>query len=133
MLCDVTGFDTRFALWPLLVGRAIDGAIEWRLTLRGFHHVLFNLLFHFRNCMSQILLAGKSDLRTCAPRIAPPTLIGWGERDHTCPRRTFDLLRSLLPSAPTHVAKAGSHDWLITNPDEFCDALETFEASIGRP
>lgn len=132
-LCDVTGFDTRFSLWPMIVGRAIDGAIEWRLTLRGLHHVLFNLFFHFRNCMSQILLAGKSDLRAIALRIALPTLIGWGERDHTCPRRTFDLLGSLLPNALTHTSHLGSHDWLITDPEDFCDALETFEATLGNP
>lgn len=123
VLCDVTGADTRFALWPMLVGRAIDAAIEWKLTLTGFHHVAFNLLFHFRNCFSQIRLAAKSDIRAAAPKIETPTLIAWGRRDHTCPSRCAELIESLVRNSQCHVSSRGSHDWLITHPDAFVAAL----------
>lgn len=124
VLVDVTGADTRFSVWPLLVGRAIDAAIEWKLTLTGFHHVAFNLLFHFRNAFNQIRLAGQVDIRDDARAIKCPTLIAWGARDHTCPARCFELLKSLLPQSRQHVARDGSHDWLITHAGAFVQVLD---------
>lgn len=130
VLCDVTGADERFSLWPMLVGRAIDAAIEWKLTLTGFHHVVFNLLFHFRNCFNQIRLAAKSDMRDAARRIETPTLIAWGERDHTCPVRCGQLIESLVRDAHRHVLPHGSHDWLITHPAAFVEVLTDYLDSL---
>jgi pimeloyl-ACP methyl ester carboxylesterase len=126
VLCDSTGADLRLSLLRVLLGRVIDSAIEWRLTVLRFHHALYNLIFHTRNCLRQVYLAARYDARETARTIAIPVLIAWGARDHTFPPACGRLLTDCVERSMLEVFDRGSHDWLITHPSEFVDVLSRF-------
>ena len=54
-----------------------------------------------------------------------PTLIAWGRRDHTLPLSEANEYARVLQRAKTYVS-SGSHDWLITQPEEFFGVLRDF-------
>jgi pimeloyl-ACP methyl ester carboxylesterase len=130
VLADTIGFDVSFSLPRVLAGRAIDALREMPLSVWGSHQPLYNLRHHRRNCLNQIRLAAKSDLRPIARRVGTPTLLAWGADDRTMPMRCLRLLEELMPHAKVYVSRTGSHDWLITHADEFVAALEKFLGAI---
>jgi pimeloyl-ACP methyl ester carboxylesterase len=115
----------------VLVGRAIDSVLEAPLTVRAFHHVLYNLLFHTRNMLNQIWLAAKSDIVSDAAQMRTPTLVAWGRHDHTMPQRCAELLLRLIPGATLHVSPTGSHDWIVDEPNAFADAITKSTSGEG--
>jgi pimeloyl-ACP methyl ester carboxylesterase len=123
VVVDTVGADVARSLLRVLVGRAIDAVLEAPLTVRAFHHVLYNLVFHTRNMLNQIRLAAKSNVVDLAARVRAPTLLAWGGHDHTMPPRCADLLMRHVPKAELHVSPTGSHDWIVDEPDRFADAL----------
>lgn len=126
VLVDTVGADSAKSLLRVLAGRALDALIETRLTFWGFHHILFNVFRHWRNFWNQVWLAVRYDATAYAPRTSTPTLIAWGRRDHTMPLRGAQRLNQAMPNAKLHVSPTGSHDWLITNPEEFTSLLGQF-------
>jgi pimeloyl-ACP methyl ester carboxylesterase len=58
-----------------------------------------------------------------------PTLLAWGEHDHTMPPDCAWRLARRLPRAQVHIGP-GSHDWLIARPDAFTRALLGFHQSV---
>jgi pimeloyl-ACP methyl ester carboxylesterase len=126
ILADSIGADQLFSLPRVFLGRAIDAALEFRLTVTGFHHVLYNLFAHPRNFFSQVSLSAETDIIAPARRVTAPTLIAWGARDNTMPLRCGVLLHQTIAGSKIHVAPTGSHDWLITNATEFAAAVREF-------
>lgn len=126
VVVDSVGADSAQSLLRVLGGRALDAVLEARLTFWGFHHILHNVFRHWRNFWNQVWLAVRYDATAYASRTATPTLIAWGRRDHTMPLRGAHTLDRAMPNAKVHVSPTGSHDWLITNPEEFTDALRAF-------
>ena len=126
VLSGSVGADERPSYFRVLLGRALDAFLEPWLSLTGWHHLAYNALLHTRNFFGQVKASIKTDLRPYAPRVAAPVLLAWGRRDHTMPLRCARALQALLPRASLHVAHGGSHDWIITNPDEFAAAVERF-------
>jgi pimeloyl-ACP methyl ester carboxylesterase len=129
LLADPVGLHRSLSLSRVLAGRAIDAVREMPLSIWGFRQPLFNLLHHTRNCLNQIWLAAKSDLRDAASQVRAPTLLAWGANDRTMPLRCLRLAESLMPHARVYVSRSGSHDWLITHADEFTAALGAFLAA----
>jgi pimeloyl-ACP methyl ester carboxylesterase len=127
VLADTVGADVSGSLWRVLVGRAVDALIEYSLSLRAWHHPASILLRHTRNCLRQVMLATRP-YDVLAPRVAAPTLLAWGRRDHTMPLRCALRLRELIPDAELYVSAGGSHDWLITHASEFAAAFADFLA-----
>jgi pimeloyl-ACP methyl ester carboxylesterase len=115
----------------VLLGRWVDAMLELRLSLTGWHHLFYNLLLHTRNFLGQIDASIRQDLRPYARRVAVPTLVAWGARDHTMPPRCARVLEKLLPRPHVHVAPTGSHDWIITHPDEFAEAVASFASATA--
>lgn len=126
VIVDSVGAERSNSLLRVLAGRALDALIELRLTVWGFHHILFNALRHWRNFWNQVWLAVRHDATGHASRAKAPTLVAWGRRDHTMPVSGRDALAYVLPAATTYTSPTGSHDWLITNPEEFAAALGSF-------
>jgi pimeloyl-ACP methyl ester carboxylesterase len=126
VLADGVGADESPSYFRVLLGRALDAFLEPWLSLTGWHHLFYNLLFHTRNFLGQIKASIKTDLRPYARRVTVPTLIAWGAHDHTMPPRCADVLQKLLPRPSLHVSPTGSHDWIITHPDEFAAAVSAF-------
>lgn len=108
----------------ILVGRIIDAFIEWRLTLWGFTHLIWNLIFHMPNFIFQIKESAKTNLLDVASKIRTPTLILWGKRDHTIPLENGIKLHSVIPGSEIYISEKGSHDWIITNAEEAAEVLE---------
>jgi pimeloyl-ACP methyl ester carboxylesterase len=129
ILADTVGLDTSMSLSRVLAGRAVDGLREMPLSIWGFHQPLFNLIHHTRNCLNQVWLAAKSDLREIAGLVRVPALLAWGANDRTMPLRCLRLAEALMPQAQVYVSRSGSHDWLITHANEFVEALEAFLAA----
>jgi pimeloyl-ACP methyl ester carboxylesterase len=123
ILTDTIGADRSRSLLRVFAGRAIDAALEYRLTLSAFHHIVYNAIFHTRNFYNQVLLSARTDITGVARELRVPTLLMWGRRDHTMPLRCGELLERSIPSSRLHVSPGGSHDWLITNAEEFTQAL----------
>ena len=126
VLADTVGADASPSYFRVLLGRALDALLEPKLSLTGWHHLACNALFHTRNFFGQVKLSIQTDLRPYAPRVSVPALLAWGARDNTMPIRCAHALAPLLPRATLHVCPTGSHDWIITHPDEFAFAVEAF-------
>lgn len=122
VLADTIGVRPQKALRTLL-GRALDALIEFKFTLWASFHLLFNLLFHPRNFFFQVRMAIREDLRPVIRRVHVPALILWGQRDHTMPLALSQKLQEMLPQACLFRSPRGSHDWILTNPQEFSDVL----------
>jgi pimeloyl-ACP methyl ester carboxylesterase len=116
---------------PVLLGRALDGLIEWKLSLRAIHHPFVNLFIHPRNLLRQIALSAETDLRGVAAALRVPTLIAWGRRDHTMPLESGRMLHRLITGSRLHVCQAGSHDWIVDHAEEFAQMIERFSSSCG--
>ena len=126
VLVDAVGFEPDPSLLRVLAGRALDAAIEWKLSLWGFHHVLFNAAVHARNFFGQIRAAAGPRLVRYARENRVPTLLAWGGQDHTMPlEHAREALRA-FPNAEMYVCEVGSHDWLITHAEEFAAAVGRF-------
>ena len=90
------------ACWPTpLLGRTQDAAVEEpRLILPVAPHLLANLLRHPRNWLYHAFrLAADTEPWEVAPRIAAPTLIAWGVRDHTFPPQCAERFRDAIPDS----------------------------------
>ena len=131
VLADPIGADRARSIVRVFVARGIDAALELRLTLGGWHHVVYNALFHPRNFFTQIRLSVETDITPVAAAVAAPVLLGWGARDHTMPfPQCPDILLPAFPDARLYVSAAGSHDWNVDRPAEFAAAVTQFIAAL---
>ncbi|WNG49694.1 alpha/beta hydrolase [Archangium minus] len=113
---------------PRVVGaRMVDAFLEWGLNLRAWWHIVYNALRHPRSFFHQVKVGSLAALLRHAPQVRRPTLLAWGRRDHTMPLSCADRLRERMPRAQVYVG-SGSHDWLITDSQEFTRAVLAFAA-----
>ncbi|MBV9120033.1 MAG: alpha/beta fold hydrolase, partial [Chloroflexi bacterium] len=75
----------RQRLGDVLAGRGRDGVIEWKLTVSGFHHPVFNIVRHGRNFWALVRNSASDSMLASVGNIGVPTLVCWGTRDHTMP------------------------------------------------
>jgi pimeloyl-ACP methyl ester carboxylesterase len=132
VLADSVGGDVSPSLPRALLGRAIDAVLEPRLTLFGWHHVLYNAFFHPATTMAQVWISVHEDLRRYAAAAKVPALVAWGARDHTIPPRCAAALRDAIPNAELYVSPRGSHDWLLDRAEEFTAVLRDFVRRTGE-
>lgn len=127
VLADPIGADRSSSILRVFVARAIDAALELRLTLAGWHHVVYNALFHPRNFFTQVRLSVEVDITPVAAAVEAPVLLGWGANDHTMPfPHCPEILLPAFPDARLYVSRAGSHDWNVDLPAEFAAAVAQF-------
>jgi pimeloyl-ACP methyl ester carboxylesterase len=126
VLNDTVGFDETCSLLRVLAMRALDAAIEWRLSLTKGHQPFFNLFSHPRNLLHQIWISATDDLSAIASHVQTPTLLAWGRLDHTMPLRCMARAKSLLRDAREYISERGSHDWAVEFPTEFAAAVAAF-------
>ncbi len=132
VLADAIGARRSRSLLRVLVARAVDAALEPRLSARGWPDVAWNLLFHMGSFLHQVRLAARADVLQHAPAVVAPTLVAWGRRDHTMPLVCSARLRAVIPGSRLHLSK-GSHDHCITHADEFARAVTKFVESEAVP
>jgi pimeloyl-ACP methyl ester carboxylesterase len=133
VLADSVG-ARRGANWATLAaGRFLDGLFEEsRLNLPLGLHAIAGLFHHPRNWLYHAFyLAAEDEPLEVAPRIEAPTLLAWGRRDHTFPPACAERLRAAIPGSRIAWSERGSHDWLITRPREFADAVVSFARELG--
>lgn len=127
VLVGSVGFDEAHSLAGVLLRRGVDTFLEPGLSAWGWPHVLSNAVWHTRNALRQTRMAATTDLTAVAPRVRTPTLLAWGALDHTMPAwRCPALAHRLIPGSRLYLSPGTSHDWLITNPDEFAAVVKTF-------
>jgi pimeloyl-ACP methyl ester carboxylesterase len=126
VLVGAVGADPSPSMLRVLLGRSVDAVLEPRLTVFGWHHVIYNSLAFTRDFFGQVWKSVYADLTPYALRVRAPTLLAWGARDHTIPPRCADVLRELIPNSIKYVSREGSHDWLIDRAPEFAAALGRF-------
>lgn len=117
ILADTIGVEER-GYFETLWGRVVDGFIEWKLTLWGFHHLLWNFIVHMPNFLYQIRASMRTNIFQTAKSLTVPVLILWGKRDHTIPLFLGQKLHAGLPHSRLYISFEGSHDWPITHADE---------------
>jgi pimeloyl-ACP methyl ester carboxylesterase len=126
VLADSIGALPAKSLPHVLLGRALDGLIEWKLSLRALHHPIYNMLFHTRSLFRQINLAARTDVREIASQVHVATLIAWGARDHTMPPQCAARLKQAMPVSTLYVSESGSHDWIVDRAEEFANTVDAF-------
>lgn len=125
VVVDGTGTGPHPSL-RVFLGGLFDLALDITLVLRAWHHVVGNLLVHTANFWRQIRDGLKGDVRADAARVSVPVLVAWGRRDHTFPPRCAREYARCLPDAQVYLSPSGSHDWLISQADEFADVVTAF-------
>ncbi|MFZ5561877.1 MAG: alpha/beta fold hydrolase [Pseudomonadota bacterium] len=123
VLADSSGGHPPAPLLAVLAARALDGLLEWRLTLAGAPALLANLRRHRRSFLRHLRDSREDALLLQAPQVSCPVLLAWGGRDHTMPLASARRFLAALPAARLLVLPDGSHDWLIEYPQAFAHAL----------
>lgn len=133
VLADSVGARPGATWWTLALGRLRDGTFEEaRLNLPLGPQALAGLFRHPRNWLYHAFrLAPEDEPLEVAPRITAPTLLAWGRRDHTFPPDCAERLCAAIPDCRIAWSEKGSHDWLITRPREFADAVAGFAREQG--
>jgi pimeloyl-ACP methyl ester carboxylesterase len=133
VLVDSVGARPGATWMTLLKGRLLDGAVEEsQLNLPLSPQMIANLIRHTRNCLYHaFFLAEVTEPLEVAPRIVAPTLIAWGRRDQTFPPECAERFRAAIPDSRVFWSE-GSHDWLITRPREFADAVAAFARELEK-
>ena len=126
VLADSVGADRSRSLVRILAGRALDALLEPVLSITRGHHVILNVLRHWRNFWRQVLACAKYDAEPAARAVSQPTLLAWGRHDHTMSLRSLHVFEEQFPRSVTYLSEKGSHDWLITNAEEFAEAVLQF-------
>lgn len=119
---------------PLAVvaARARDALGELSFSLCVTPHLVMNALRHRRTFVDHVRAAARVDVASAARDLRLPTLLAWGDRDHTVPLACASRLGREIPGAKL-VVGSGSHDWIVTAPDAFAAALRRFaEVPIRR-
>jgi pimeloyl-ACP methyl ester carboxylesterase len=132
ILADAVGAYPGANWFKLLIGRTRDAvAEEAGLALPLGPHLLANLILHPKNWLYHAFqLAFSTEPLELAPRIKAPTLLAWGRRDHTFPPACAERYHAAIPRSRIAWSPA-SHDWLITNPAEFAEAVAGFASAVG--
>ena len=132
VMADSVGGLPGATWWSLLKGRLRDGMTEEsRLNLPLTPHIIANFVRHTRNCLYHAFwLAADTEPLEAAPRIAAPTLLAWGRRDHTFPPHCAERFQAAIRDSRIAWSDA-SHDWLILHPREFADAVAAFAREWG--
>jgi pimeloyl-ACP methyl ester carboxylesterase len=114
------------------MGRLLDGTFhEARINLPLAPHFLGNLVRHPINWVDHALrLASSTEPLEVAHRVAVPTLIAWGKKDHTFPPECAERLDRAIPRSRIAWSES-SHDWLILHPNEFAAAVVGFAREEG--
>lgn len=133
VLADSVGARPGATWLTLALGRIRDGTFEEpRLNLPLGPQAIAGLVRHPRNWLYHAFrLAADDEPLKVAPRIAAPTLLAWGRRDHTFPPDCAERFRAAIPDSRIVWSERGSHDWLITRPREFADAVAAFARELG--
>lgn len=122
ILADSTGLRKQGYL-RTLIGRILDAIIEVKFTFWSGFHLFTNFIFHRRNFLSQIKAIYDLESIGDVARIHSRTLIAWGKKDHTIPLNLAWGLKRKLINAELYISPNGSHDWVLTQPDEFVTAV----------
>lgn len=132
VLADSVGARPGATWWKLAIGRLRDGTFEEpRLNLPLTPHMVMDLWKHTRNFLDHaFVLASQTQPLDVSPRIKVPTLIAWGRRDHTFPPDCAERFHAAIPNSRIVWNKA-SHDWLITDPKAFAEAVAGFAATLA--
>lgn len=125
VLVDTVGARASASPIGVIGGRTIDASLEMGLNLVAWKHVVYNLTYHHRTFKHQLRAAITANLLPYASQIEAPTLLAWGRQDWTMPLDCALRLQALIPWSELYVSDA-SHDWLITEPDEFARAVSRF-------
>jgi pimeloyl-ACP methyl ester carboxylesterase len=125
ILSDTIGARRRRSVPRVVLARMVDACFEWGLNLRAWWHILHNVLRHTRSFLHQVKVGSRAALLRLAPRVRVPVLLAWGRNDHTMPLSCATRLQERLARSRLYVGQ-GSHDWLVTEPEEFTRALVAF-------
>lgn len=116
----------------VVAARARDALGEIGFTIRVTPHLVANAVRHRQTFFEHVRAAAHVDVAAAARDLRIPTLLAWGDRDHTVPLACASRLGREIPGAKL-VVGTGSHDWLVTAPDAFAAALRRFlEDSVRR-
>lgn len=128
VLVGIIGARLKRSIPRVAGGRLMDSLYEWDLNMRMWWHAAYNVLRHPRTFLHQVMVGSLTELLSWAPQVRVPVLLAWGRRDHTMPLSCMDRLREHMPRAQVYVSDR-SHNWLITHPREFTQAVLAFAGS----
>lgn len=127
ILADTAGLTGGRRPSRILAARARDSLLEMRFNLRVLPDFLDTLWRHPRTFLHHLHLSTRIDLMGQAQSIRVPTLLAWGERDHTFPLALARQLEAHLLHASLHVSPTGSHDWILLQPEAFVSAVRAWD------
>jgi pimeloyl-ACP methyl ester carboxylesterase len=121
VLADSIGAGPKRSAWRVIAARTVDCFKEPLLDLRAWWHLAYNVVVHTRSFAHQVWLASHAERLALARHVRVPTVLAWGSRDGTMPTDGAFRLQSCIAGSRV-VIGPGSHDWLITRPQEFADS-----------
>lgn len=126
ILADSIGAQTQRPL-RVLRGRLWDALLEFKFSLRALPHLMKNAIAHPRNFFLQVSLSHKQmDEKLFSETNPHPVFLAWGARDHTMPTVNLTTWQEQCGSCHLYVSPSGSHDWILTRPQELADALASW-------
>ena len=130
VLADSPGGGEPTSLWRGVSGAAIDAALDMGLVAILWPYVAGNALAHRRNFFALIRESLRTDLTGLARQVMAPALVAWGARDHTLHPRAAETFTACIPDARRYVSPRGSHTWVVSQAEEFAQAVAMFRATI---
>jgi pimeloyl-ACP methyl ester carboxylesterase len=128
ILADTIGVRKLSAI-QVFLGRLLDAGLELSFSLWALIHLLQQLLSHPINFWYNTCQPFRSDLSQYLSQLKAPTMIAWGEQDHTMPVKLANDLHRQLSSSELFIFKEGSHDWPLTHPHIFSEAVREWMKS----
>jgi pimeloyl-ACP methyl ester carboxylesterase len=127
ILTGAAGAHPLQSLSVLFLGRVLDAFVEPGLVLVAAHHVVLNMLRHFRNFWFQIWQCRGSKASQDLPgKIQVPVLLAWGQHDHEMPTVCAELWAERCLVSQYFISKSASHDFILTQPHAYTAAVVTF-------
>ncbi|GAC1463155.1 MAG: alpha/beta hydrolase [Isosphaeraceae bacterium] len=130
VLADSVGAPGGTTWLRLIGGRFLDQGAEFQFFVWSLPDIVSNTWKHPANFFRQLSACRNTDLAVEAEWVKVPTLLAWGLRDHTTPLAGAVQFRERIAGSRLHVIH-GSHDWLVTHPEEFAEAVVRFSRNPG--
>lgn len=130
VLAGAHGASEPRSIAQLVTSRAIDALGELAFSARLATHLLRNVFRHRGTFLEHVRAAAVVDSARAAADVRLPTLLAWGDRDHTVPLACASRLGRAIEGAKL-VVGSGSHDWLVTRPEAFAAAVRRFASNVA--
>jgi 3-oxoadipate enol-lactonase len=130
IVADTAGMREPPSLAIGIRGAVTDVALDWRLVLHAWPHVVGNLVKHSSNSAALLRQCFTTDIASLARRVVQPTLVAWGGASRVMNPIAAHRLAEFIPVSRVIIAPGRTHAWVVSHPGEFAAAVTQFVQSM---